>query len=387
MHVHVWYVASCFLEYQLVDPVSRNNGSKHTVFFEVYSRLSSGIRNGMFPPGSLMPSERAIRNRFAVSRTTVRKCLKALVADGLLECRPRVGYIVKGVEKDVSETASPVVAVIHRDFSGIAYYQPVITLLESLFSNSGYSIVLESSGRNTEKENLCIRRCVRNRVSGLIIIPAVSGTRSSELELWISSGKPAVLQGHPGAWLLPDEYAEACDRVDSDNYAGIESALQYLKSLGHRNIAYISHESGTTSERYKAFKTIIRKSGTDIPENWMLDRLPQGSEGAVQALSLLASPELPTAVICTSDILAIDFIQAFLRCPEDISVMGFGKQTVNTLEPAPRLTTIAESHEKIALELHRLMCKQINGSTDHPETVRIPVHLEIGQTACAPKKE
>lgn len=362
---------------------------KSTAFSKAVAAISADIVSGAYPPESLLPPERELETRYGVSRTTIRKCLKSLVDDATLICRPRVGYIVKQSRQKPPRTSSAVVAVIHRDFSGIAYYQPMISAMENLFSNSGYSLTLESSGRNSEKENLCIQRCVKNKVEALVVIPANSGTRSTELERWIRDKKPIVLRGHPGNWLLPDELAEECDQVDSDNFGGISEAYQYLNSLGHCNIAYISSQSGKTSERHKAFVRILEDKQIQIPDSWLLDDLPMDIEGGEKALARLLEFEPPTAVICATDVQALDFIHAMkrkgLRCPEDISVMGFGKQFIRTLEPTPTLTTIAEAHEVIAMEQHRLIIKQLQGKAEKPERVRVPVHLDIGQTTCPPR--
>ncbi len=363
---------------------------KSTAFTKAVAAISADITSGLYPPDSLLPPERDLESKYEVSRTTIRKCLKSLVDDATLICRPRVGYIVKRGRRKTAKTSSAVVAAIHRDFSGIAYYQPLIYTLESLFSNSGYSITLESSGRNSEKENLCIQRCVKNKVEALIVIPANSGLRSTELERWIRDKKPIVLQGHPGNWLLPDELAEKCDQVDSDNYGGIVEAYQYLSSLGHHNIAYISQQSGESSERYEAFTRILKDEHIQIPDSWLLDGLPTNIEGGEKALNQLTQSDPPTAVICATDAQALDLIYAMkkkgIRCPQDISVMGFGKQFIRTIEPTPTLTTIAEAHEVIAMEIHRLIMKQIQGKMGQPEKVRVPVHLDIGQTTCSPAK-
>jgi DNA-binding FadR family transcriptional regulator len=61
---------------------------------EVLTRLESMIRDGTFPPGSLLPSERELMARFGVGRPSIREALFALQRMGFVKLvsgeRPRV---------------------------------------------------------------------------------------------------------------------------------------------------------------------------------------------------------------------------------------------------------------------------------------------------------
>ena len=69
----------------------------------------------------------------------------------------------------------------------------------------------------------------------------------------------------------------------------------------------------------------------------------------VEALKKL--PEMPTAFICAHDVIAYDLIHALstkgLRCPEDVSIVGF--DNVQTVEvQSLNLTTYFTPHTTIA---------------------------------------
>ena len=55
-----------------------------SVPLQLRSVLSEEIERGMYGEAGKIPSERALADRFAVSRTSVRECLNILVKDGLL---------------------------------------------------------------------------------------------------------------------------------------------------------------------------------------------------------------------------------------------------------------------------------------------------------------
>lgn len=64
-----------------------------TLSVDLRTKLEDFIVSGAVPPGSRM-DEADLAARFRVSRTPVREALKALMAMGLLEARPRQGVVV-----------------------------------------------------------------------------------------------------------------------------------------------------------------------------------------------------------------------------------------------------------------------------------------------------
>src|SRR5258708_3218416 len=59
------------------------------------NQLGTEIISGMFPPGSLLPGEAELRQRFDVSRTALREAFRALNAKGLIASRPKIGTRVR----------------------------------------------------------------------------------------------------------------------------------------------------------------------------------------------------------------------------------------------------------------------------------------------------
>ena len=59
-----------------------------------YRALASNLASGRWPPGSLLPSERALAEELGVSRTTLRHALRELADAGFLEPAPQRGWFV-----------------------------------------------------------------------------------------------------------------------------------------------------------------------------------------------------------------------------------------------------------------------------------------------------
>lgn len=78
---------------------------------KVYRHLHDMILCGLLSPGERLV-ETAIAERLGVSRTPVREALRSLEADGWVEARPNLGYVVKAIsEKEVGEICEIRVAI------------------------------------------------------------------------------------------------------------------------------------------------------------------------------------------------------------------------------------------------------------------------------------
>src|SRR5882757_2521533 len=64
------------------------------LYAQVEVVLAASIADGTLPPGSQLPSEDSLIERFAVSRTTIRKTIQNLANSGLIEIRRGKGTFV-----------------------------------------------------------------------------------------------------------------------------------------------------------------------------------------------------------------------------------------------------------------------------------------------------
>ncbi|MGW5616640.1 GntR family transcriptional regulator [Streptomyces sp. NPDC003877] len=72
--------------------------SKQPKYRQVADALRREISDGKFPPGSRLPSENDLTERFSASRNTVRSGLLQLVSEGLISSSQGLGYEVRSHE-------------------------------------------------------------------------------------------------------------------------------------------------------------------------------------------------------------------------------------------------------------------------------------------------
>ena len=173
--------------------------------------------------------------------------------------------------------------------------------------------------------------------------------------------------------------------------SGIRQALEYLFNLGHRSIGFISHESLEYLERYKAYADYLQEKNLSLKKGWIVSEVPKGRDGGHEGFKKLKKAgRLPTAVFCTRDDLALGFIDKLrasgLKCPEDISVVGFGNESADGPYALHELTTIDHLREEYARDATRMLGEQIQGIRKGGAVKRVSVHLLIRSSCSSPSQ-
>lgn len=105
-------------------------------YLQVARTLRKEIVDGVFPVGSQLPTEHELRERFGVSRYTVREALRRLRDDNLVSSRPRAGTLV--VAREASNS----------------YAQEVMSINDLLAFAAGAQFAIESNTLATLDEAL-----------------------------------------------------------------------------------------------------------------------------------------------------------------------------------------------------------------------------------------
>ncbi len=184
--------------------------------------------------------------------------------------------------------------------------------------------------------------------------------------------------------------------INHDAAKGSKAAAEHLLELGHKNIGYIRYGIRTANHtnRFKAYKTVLKKAGMDIPDHWHVetDADKPSLEAAYQAASQLMeqAPEL-TAVMTTNDSLAIGAMKAIIdsgkRVPEDISIVGYDNYDFSEYTN-PALTTVHHPIREIGFQA----AEAINTYFQDPKHTALPqkslpTQLIIRDSTCPPRKQ
>ncbi|MDX6543970.1 MAG: hypothetical protein QOK32_1573 [Gaiellaceae bacterium] len=140
--------------------------------------------------------------------------------------------------------------------------------------------------------------------------------------------------------------------VGVDERAAGHLGTTHLLELGHRRIGFVAGPSHFVPTRQKAAGREAALIEAGVDPDGLVSMAEFSVEGGRQALrELIGRENRPTAVICSSDLMAIGVLKeasvAGLRVPEDLSVVGFdGIDATAWTQPA--LTTIEQPVPDIA---------------------------------------
>jgi LacI family transcriptional regulator, repressor for deo operon, udp, cdd, tsx, nupC, and nupG len=299
-----------------------------------------------------------------VSPATVSRVLRnpELVAEAkrntVLEVIKRTGYTPNslGVSLRKSKTYN-LVAVIPDVISAFNY--PVIRAIESIALQHGYSLLLGDTQEQESRERSFAAMARSRQADGILLF-------CSRLPFDIDPTLPLADQLPPMVNACETVSVTGLPKVNIDNAAAAEDAVNYLLSLGHRRIGVVAGNmtSPSTLDRLQGYRRALQKAGLPYEEE-LIEVGDYGLQKAEQATrKLVARENRPTAIFAFSDEMAMSCLATLhnlgYKIPQDFSVMGF--DNISYAQYCyPALTTIAQPMTEIGIACMELLLPQLNG--------------------------
>jgi LacI family transcriptional regulator len=264
------------------------------------------------------------------------------------------------------------------------FFHEVLVGVKNAIGAGGYDLLLFASERpgNGYGEHSYLKRARHHNVGGVVLFgvdpddPEVRRLVRSELAC---VGVDVELVGPKTEYVI------------SDNVAGTGLAVRHLHELGHRRIATITGllDKRPGAERLRGYRAEMQSLGLAYRDEYVAygDFYVESGHGAMTRLLTLDEP--PTAVVAASDLMALGAIRAVaaagLSVPEDVSIVGFDDiQLAGHVHPP--LTTLRQDKAGLGLEAGRALMALIDGQTDLPEAVTLPVELIVRGSTTAPRR-
>jgi DNA-binding LacI/PurR family transcriptional regulator len=132
--------------------------------------------------------------------------------------------------------------------------------------------------------------------------------------------------------------------VNVDNRSGIATAIDHLRGLGHRRIAFIGGRLlGDIRERQAAYAEAMVDLLGEVPRGYIQHAANTPADGEAALRVLMGLSPRPTAIVASTDVLALGVLRGALvtgtRVPEELSVVGFDDIPM-AIFTVPALTTV-----------------------------------------------
>jgi DNA-binding LacI/PurR family transcriptional regulator len=134
--------------------------------------------------------------------------------------------------------------------------------------------------------------------------------------------------------------------VNVDNRLGTRLALNHLRRLGHRRIAFVADPwIGDIHERRAEFRAAMEALGEPLPDHYVCSASNDAEAGAEAVERLLRLAPAPTALFCATDVIALGALHGAaalgVAVPDDLSVVGFDDIGIAPYS-VPALTTVQQ---------------------------------------------
>jgi LacI family transcriptional regulator len=299
-------------------------------------------------------------------------------ADRVMRAAEQLGYRPNPIARGLKTNRSYTIGVLIPDITN-PLFPPILRGIEDRLDDAGYTSLIVNTDNDAERERSHLEAMRARQVDGFI-----SATARLDRELLsdvAAGGTPLVLVNRS----LEDGSVPA---VTVNDRQGIRLAVEHVAGLGHRRIGHVAgpQNISTGHRRHLGFLEAMHAAG--LPASGQYVRFSTSfreEEGARVCAELLDAAAGLTAIVAANDRLAIGCYDALersgLRCPEDISIVGFNDMPfIDRLRPP--LTSVRVPQREIGTVAADLLLQRLrDGSQSAREILLEPTLVVRGSTA------
>jgi LacI family transcriptional regulator len=215
----------------------------------------------------------------------------------------------------------------------------------------------------------------RARIDGLILLSPISQ---------IDSLARRLKRDHVRYVRISPKKIDAQARiVISNDKHGAELMTEYLVSLGHRNIGFVTGpvENLSAQQKLDGFRETMEEQGLPVRQNMIVDGENTFDSGVEAGRVLLARKSRPTAIFASNDDMALGVMKTAalqgISVPEQLSVAGFDDSTIATVV-WPDLTTVRQPVQHMGeIAASKLLAQLVNNGANADRAVEIEPELAV----------
>ncbi|HSA49597.1 MAG TPA: LacI family DNA-binding transcriptional regulator [Yinghuangia sp.] len=241
----------------------------------------------------------------------------------VLDAIEHLGFVRNDSARSLRSGRTNALGLIVLDVAN-PFFTDVARGVEDVSSHTGSVVILCNSDDSVTKQETYLQVLQEQRVRGVLVTPAHESTLP--IDALRSRGMAVVLLDRSG------ERPDLCS-VAVDDVAGGQLATDHLIAAGHETFAFVSGPLTIRQcdDRRNGMRRALRAAGLRLGSSTRDVLVPamNARSGAEAARRLLAGgrENLPRAVLCANDLLAMGFMREMLRAgvriPEDLALVGY----------------------------------------------------------------
>ena len=290
-----------------------------------------------------------------------------------------MGYIANRQARSLRTGRSQMIGLLVRDL-GTGYIGQIISGVDAEIAETDFEMLLFTT-HHQAREPEYVANFVGGMADGLLLI--LPHNVDPYTELLNQRRYPHVFVDYKGSDKGP--------AVGADNCGGAIIAVDYLASLGHRRIGFITGDMCLTSavDRFAGYHYAVATHGLVNDPALVIEGDYHQPGGYAGAQVLLALPDRPTAIFASNDSMAFGAMEAIreagLRIPPDVSVSRFD-DTPQAVGVSPTLTTILQPLEEMGRQAVQMLLTYIEDPERPFEYRELPTELVV-RNSCGPVRQ
>ncbi len=314
-----------------------------------------------------------VLNNSAVVRESLRK--------RVMDAVHATGYQPSQLARGLRRVKTNVIGMIIPDITN-PFFPAVVRGAEDIAFSNGYRLILCNTDNDHSKELAHLNELRTYLPAGLIVIPSSFSDLTAQAESYRQAGTGIVcIDRLPRNW--------SGDTVTADNEAGAYNATRYMLRLQHTRLAAITGPMHLTNakQRVSGFKRALKEAKLPLAPEYVQETTFDKHGGYSKAMILLRLIPRPTAIFAGNDMIALGVLlamrEAGLRCPHDISIMGFDDlDLAETTNPA--LSSVSQSGYQLGTTAARILLDRIEGDTGPAKHIVLETSLKLRDSIAPP---
>lgn len=325
--------------------------------------IKSEINKGTYVNGDKIPSENELMEQFGFSRQTVRLAISNLENMGYLEKVKGSGtYVnVRNIQSNKEEHNIGVI-LRHLDYY---IYPEIIKGIEYTLMQHGYTMTLGITHNKNDKEMAVLNSMMEKKLDGIIAEPAKTAMPMPIKDTYarISSQLPIVFI--EGGYQGVDIPVVSMDYVNAT-----KTAVEYLISMGHRNIgAMLRSDEMGGHLRYEGYTRTLMENNLPASDRNVLWYNSDISETLFSTLFrqlYFAGMNKCSAILCQNDkaaeILINNLKEINVKPFEEVSIISFDNSLTAEMLG---LTSMTHGKSELGTKAAEMLLRQIKTKESH----------------------
>jgi LacI family transcriptional regulator len=298
----------------------------------------------------------------------------------VLKAIDRLGFVANRHARILAGGKTGTIGVLVPDL-GTEYIGEIMRGVDSEMGLAGRDLILYTTHRDAAKEAAYVATCMTGMTDGmLLVLPRNPADFVGKL---VKRKFPFVFIDHQGV-------GKGCAAVGASNWQGGYKTAEYLISLGHRRIGFITgwKDLEAAQNRLMGYQAALRTHHIADDPDLVFEGTFAQADGYRGGLHFLGLPNPPTAVFASNDVMAMGVMDAArekgLRVPEDLSVAGFD-DIHQAADVHPALTTVRQPLEKMGRVASQMLLEILRNPGVRIDRIELPTELVIRDSCCKAK--